>query len=32
MGYDFVNGVINEEEEVLLVVEPNLFTIGIISY
>jgi hypothetical protein len=28
--YNFVSGVIDEEEHVLLVVEPNLFTIGAI--
>lgn len=28
--YDFINGVTNEEEEVLLAIELDLFTIGII--
>ncbi len=30
--YDFINGVTNEEEEVLLAIKLDLFTVGIISY
>jgi len=29
--YDFVNGITNEEEDVLLVAKPNLFAIGTIT-